>query len=225
MVDISVKTNSGLFDTIKLIDAFKVLERNIVFALIYKGENDNNLMKIYISKYENETLKNITDDEWSIAKEAMTNIVTGKKEYEIVKLPNVLSSENNLKPCLIANVDAFVKHYQSYGEVVDNNNYKFSDGDKTWNNEKESKEENDDSYKTVSYKTQKSQMLNIVSNSIDKMFENKNKEIIELQETIERLDRELRKEKLEKKKAMDIIDMYHDKITKLGKIVSDNKEA
>jgi len=66
--------------------------------------------------------------------------------------------------------------------------------------------------------------MNIISRGLDDVLESKNKEIVELTSLVETLERDLRKAELEKKQAINIINMYYDKIKKLNDTIKDGRE-
>lgn len=245
MLEINLKEQNGIYNTVKLIDAFKLKDKDIVFALLYKEEKENDLMKIYITKYENNLLKGINDEEWQDAKTAMYNIVSKTVDYEVVKIPNVITLEGELKACLIKTVAHFEEHYKKLKEDEINpvdeasevsGNFRFTNEEEEWKKETPptsldsllnqasalTKEDNEE-VTHESYKVQKEKMINMISKTMDTILEDKTKEVLDLQRTIEKLDKDLRKSELEKKKAMDIIDMYHEKIQKLTKLVKENR--
>ena len=77
---------------------------------------------------------------------------------------------------------------------------------------------------STDYKSQKENLMNMISRGLDDVLESKNKEIVELTSLVETLERDLRKAELEKKQAINIINMYHDKIKKLNDAIKDGRE-
>ena len=249
MLNINLKGKNGIYDTFKLIDAFKS-ENNTTFVLVYRDETENNLLKIYISKYEKGKLHSISEEEWNDAKICMSSIVTKTKKYECVKMPSFLELDGVLKPCLIATISYFEEHYNeaesakiSMPDELLESKFRFTGGSE-W--KVENKEEADVSPKvdtkleeqkkevtevkeekliqSTDYKSQKENLMNMISRGLDNVLESKNKEIVELTSLVETLERDLRKAELEKKQAINIINMYHDKIKKLNDTIKDGRE-
>lgn len=249
VLNINLKGKNGIYDTFKLVDAFKS-ENNTTFVLIHRDETENNLLKIYISKYENGKLHSISEEEWNDAKACMSSIVTKAKEYECVKMPSFLELDGVLKPCLIATISYFEEHYNeaestkiTMPDELLESKFRFTGGSE-W--KVDNKEETDVSpevntqvqeekeevtevkeekvIQSTDYKSQKENLMNIISRGLDDVLESKNKEIVELTSLVETLERDLRKAELEKKQAINIINMYHDKIKKLNDTIKDGRE-
>lgn len=257
MLNINLKGKNGIYETFKLIDAFKS-ENNITFVLVYKEETEQNLLKIYISKFENGKLYGISEEEWTIAKRCMSAIVSKTIKYECVKLPSFLELEGALKPCLIATISYFIEHYKQIEKDITplqdelvNSKFRFTGGSE-WNALKNASEkrETQDSVASIvnrtnelvnqtnnteiknepkviestDYKSQKENFMNLISRGFDDILESKNKEIVELTTLVEGLERDLRRVEIEKKQAINMINMYHDKIRRLNDTIKDSRE-
>ena len=72
------------------------------------------------------------------------------------------------------------------------------------------------------YKGQKENFVNLLSRALDEIMETKNKELVDMSNQIEALETELRKSELEKKQAINIINMYHEKIKKLSDAIRES---
>jgi len=251
VLNINLKGKNGIYDTFKLVDAFKS-EKNTTFVLVHRDETENNLLKIYISKYEKGKLYSISEEEWNDAKACMSGIVTKSREYECVKMPSFLELDGVLKPCLIATISYFEDHYNeaesakiSMQDELMDSKFRFTGGNEWKVEKKEEKVDNSSNFnnkikdepkeekkefkeekviESTDYKSQKENLMNIISRGLDDVLESKNKEIVELTSLVETLERDLRKAELEKKQAINIINMYHDKIKKLNDTIKDGRE-
>ncbi|NCC70749.1 hypothetical protein EOM09_04150 [bacterium] len=250
MILLNLKSPSGIYRTIKLIDAFKIQNENLSVVLLYNDEKENDLLKIYIAKYENGKLLSVTEEEWSKIKVAMSNIISNKEKYELISVPNMLSLEGQLKPCLIKTFMHFENHYGNKNVFVEQPKVQSPiENTKIFSNntveEKEPAKEGSISFiaqkakqeleaekqteesviEGNDYKEQKENLIKVISRSVDEILELKNKEIVELNDKIETLEENFRKSELEKKQALNVINLYHEKIKKLNELLKIQREG
>jgi hypothetical protein len=252
---VNLRGQSGIYKTIKLIDAFLIKDANLSVVLLYNDETENNLLKIYISKYEDNKILPIDEEEWSKIKIAMANIISSKEKYECINLPNVLEQRGQLKPCLIKTYKHFECHYENkdVNKVAEEkkpeaeDKYDFSSKSQEVEDVKEEVKEDSisflakkakdelDAEKNINefenskidgkdYKEQKDNLIKVISRSVDDMLEIKNKEIVRLNDTIDSLENDLQRSELEKKQALNVINLYHEKIKKLNDAIKSQKE-
>lgn len=246
MNTINLKMQNGIYKQFKIVDAFLIKENNLTVVLLYNDEVENNLLKIYIAKYEDNALTTIIDSDWEKIKVAMSNIISNKNDYELVKLPDVLNQNGFFKPCLIQTIKHFQDHYKEVTDGVKNlleeNKFRFTSGVREWEKEEteeksieelaskakeELEKEKNNSSNMIEgndYKEQKQELIRIISKSVDDILEIKNKEIVKLNDVIDSLESELRKTELEKIQALNVIELYHEKIKKLNEAFKGKRE-
>lgn len=253
MISVNLKGQNGIYNELKLLDAF-VVDENLSLVYLYNNEKDGDLFKVYVGKYEDGYIYGINDSEWDQAKQCMINIVNDTGSYEVISLPNFMDAIGDLKPCLIASIDFFEKHYNKEtnkaeevaSTPVDDSKFRFTGGGEEWTREtKDTSDEEklssvesiineannielDNNYHeklilSTDYKGQKENFANLVSRALDEIMESKNKELVDLANQIEQLESDLRKSELERKQAVTIINMYHNKITELAEAIREGK--
>ena len=141
MININLKGQNGIYNELKLVDAYKV-DENLSLVFLYNNENENGLFKLYVGKYINGVLDSVNDAEWAIAKNTMVDLVNGKNIYSVIELPKFIDCIGQLKPCLIASTDFFENHYKviqdknddyTFNSAIDESKFKFT-GDGQWKN-------------------------------------------------------------------------------------------
>lgn len=254
MKSINLRAQSGIYKMLKLIDAFLIKDANLSVVLLYNDETENDFLKIYIAKYEDNKILDVNEEEWSKIKIAMANIISSKEKYECFSLPDVLEQKGQLKPCLIKTFAHFQAHYENKGiktveketKNIEEEKYKFNSSSFKKENNEEIKEDNvsfltnkakeeleketntneyeNNKIDGKDYKEQKDNLIRVISRSVDDILEIRNKEIVRLNETIDSLENDLQRSELEKIQALNVINLYHEKIRKLNDAIKGQKE-
>jgi len=58
MININIKGQNGIYNELKLVDAYKIND-NLSIVFLYNNESENNLFKLYVGKFINGCINSI----------------------------------------------------------------------------------------------------------------------------------------------------------------------